>query len=100
MGELLAAPSADTLDGIAACLLHCSPRVRRSRLVGRGEDPDRLHNHLAFGEWFYRHALDPARRPEVIRVSTPVGMRWERWGDWAAGDPRWSFEIIDTDSLR
>src|SRR5688500_5179540 len=28
MGELLAAPSADRLEGVAVCLLHCSPDVR------------------------------------------------------------------------
>jgi hypothetical protein len=26
-------------------------------------------------------------------------MRWERWHDWTAEDPRWSFEVIDTDAL-
>jgi hypothetical protein len=100
VGELLAAPSADALDGIAACVLHCSPEVRRARLVERGEgSSDRLHDRLAFGEWFHRHTLDPAHMPHVIRVASPVGMRWERWADWTAGDPRWSFEVIDTDTL-
>jgi hypothetical protein len=37
--------------------------------------------------------------PHVIRIASPVGMRWERWADWTAGDPRWSFEVIDTDAL-
>jgi hypothetical protein len=26
-------------------------------------------------------------------------MRWERWEHWAAGDARWSFDVIDTDEL-
>lgn len=99
MGELLAAPSADALDGIAVCLLHCSPEVRRERLVGRGANPDGLHDHLALGEWFYRHALDPGHLPHVIRVASSVDMRWDRWHDWTAEDARWSFEVIDTDAL-
>jgi hypothetical protein len=98
MGELLAAPSADALDGIAVCLLHCSSETRRRRLIGRGANPDGLHDHLAFGEWFYGHALDPSHMPHVIRVASPVDMRWERWSGWTADDPRWSFEIIDTDA--
>ncbi len=99
MGELLAVPSADALDGIAICLLHCSREIRRQRLTSRGADPDRLHNHLAFGEWFYGHALDPSHMPHVIHVASAVEMRSERWYGWTADDPRWSFEIIDTDAL-
>jgi energy-coupling factor transporter ATP-binding protein EcfA2 len=99
VGELLAAPSADRLSGIAACLLHCSPATRRERLVARGLREDDLPDHIAFGEWFYRHMTDPTYRPEVIRVRTDVAMRWDRWSDWTASDHRWSFAIIDTDAL-
>lgn len=99
VGELLAAPSASRLSGIAACLLHCSPEVRRQRLVGRGMRPDGLHDHLAFGEWFIRHMTDPTYAPEVIRVPDVPLMRWDRWADWQRGDPRWSFEIVETDAL-
>ena len=31
-----------------------------------------LEDHLAFGEWFRRHALDPTHMPHVIRVA-PTG---------------------------
>jgi hypothetical protein len=99
VGELLAAPSADRLAGIAACVLHCSPDVRRARLVGRAERSDALADHLAFGEWLYQHTLDPGHHPEVIRVQTAAPMRWERWSAWVAGDERWRFEVIDTDAL-
>jgi hypothetical protein len=99
VGELLAAPSADSLDGVAACLLHCSPEVRRQRLLGRGEDPSALHDHLVFGEWMLRQTLDPTYHPEVIRAPSEVSMCWERWEGWGAGDPRWAFEVVDTDSL-
>jgi hypothetical protein len=96
VGELLAAPSADSLDGAAACLLYCSPEVRRERLLGRGEDPCALHDHLVFGEWTLRHTLDPTYHPEVIRVQSEVSMCWE---EWEARDPRWAFEVIYTDAL-
>jgi energy-coupling factor transporter ATP-binding protein EcfA2 len=99
VGELLAAPSADRLDGIAACLLHCSPAIRRERLIARGMREDELPDHLAFGQWFYGHVADPTYHPEVIKVRTRAPMRWDRWRDWTAGDPRWSFEVIDTDAL-
>lgn len=99
IGELLAAPSADRLEGIAACVLHCSPGVREARLRGRGEPEESLVHHVRFGEWFYRHSQDPGHAPEVIRVDSGVPMRWDRWEDWGSGDPRWTAHIIDTDSL-
>jgi len=99
VGELLAAPSAGRLDGIAACLLHCSLAARRERLIARGKREDELPDHLAFGRWFYGHMTDPAYQPEVIKVRTGVPMRWDRWSDWTAGDQRWSFEVIDTGAL-
>ncbi|MBO0981646.1 hypothetical protein [Microbacterium sp. SD291] len=99
MGELLAAPSADRLDGIAVCMLHCSPGVREHRLLDRGEDPAAIVHHNRFGEWFRAHTLDPAHAPEVIRVPSTVAMQWSRWDGIEAGDPRWRAAIVDTDSL-
>lgn len=99
MGELLAAPSADRLTGIAVCLLHCSPEVRGERLLHRGEHPEAIVHHNRFGEWFRAHTLDPAHAPEVIRVDSAVPMVWSRWADARAGDPQWRAEIIDTDPL-
>jgi energy-coupling factor transporter ATP-binding protein EcfA2 len=100
VGELLAAPSAEELDAVACLLLHCSQGVRRARLTERADaGPNRMDDHLAFGEWFYRHTVDPTYMPHVIRVESGVGMRWERWSDWAAGDERWRFDILDTYAL-
>ena len=99
MGELLAAPSAERLGGIAVCMLHCSPEIRTERLLARGEDPASIVHHNRFGEWFHAHTRDPRHAPEVIRVESAVPMRWERWGEWERGDPRWAAEIIDTDEL-
>lgn len=99
MGELLAAPSADRLDGIAICVLHCSPDVRARRLLARGEDPESIVHHVRFGEWFLAHTIDPAHAPEVIRVASDVPMQWSRWIDLPAGDIGWRAEIVDTDTL-
>lgn len=99
MGELLAAPSADQLEGIAVCVLHCSPEVRRNRLQARGEPDATLVHHIPFGEWFLDHTLDPTHSPQVIRIESATAMRWDRWENWAKGDPRWSPHVIDTDHL-
>nr|WP_314844488.1 hypothetical protein [uncultured Microbacterium sp.] len=97
MGELLAAPSADRLDGVAVCLLDCTPEARTERLLRRGEDPGSIVHHNRFGEWFRAHTLDPQHAPEVIVVDSGPTMRWERWADARRGDPAWQAEIIDTD---
>lgn len=99
MGELLAAPSAERLEGVVVCVLHCSPDVRTERLLRRGEDPAAIVHHNRFGEWFLGHTLDPAHAPEVIRVPSDVPMQWSRWAGAAAGDPRWRAEIVDNDLL-
>lgn len=98
-GELLAAPSADQLDGIAICVLASSPEVQQERLIGRGEPADSLVHHLRFGQWFRRHAEDPGHAPEVIRVDSAVPMVWSRWEGLSADDPRWPVSVIDTDGL-
>lgn len=96
-GELLAAPSTPLLNGVAACVLHCSPDVRVARLRLQGEPEDSFVHHVRFGEWFLRHSQDPAYAPDVIRVDDGVPMEWSRWEDWQSGDPRWDAHIVDTD---
>jgi hypothetical protein len=98
-GELLAAPSADHLEGVGVCLLDCRPDVQRERLRRRGEPPATIPHHLAFAEWIRGHVQDPAWRPEVITDAGWDEMRWERWSSLQRGDPRWSFDTIDTSEL-
>lgn len=98
-GELLAAPSADRLDGIAVHVLHCSPAMQERRLIGRGEPGDSLIHHLRFGTWFHRHAMDPTFQPEVIRVGSAVPMAWERWENVGDDRARWPVSVTDTDGL-
>lgn len=99
MGELLAAPSADRLDGIAVCVLHCAPESRAARLREHGEPEESLIHHIRFAEWFLRHSQDPLHDPDVIRIDSGAPMRWDRWQDWDRDDPRWTAQIVDTDVL-
>lgn len=95
-GELLAVPSADQLDGIAVCLLHCEPEVQMERLRARREPEELLHRHVAFNDWMLRHASDPTHMPEVITQAGWDAMEWERWMTLEPGDPRWQFVTLDT----
>ena len=76
-GEVLAAPSADRLDGFAACLLDCGPAEQERRLRERGDPEDLIPHHLAFAEWMRGHARDPHHRLDVIDAGWEE-MRWER----------------------
>jgi hypothetical protein len=95
-GEVLAAPSAERLERIAACLLDCAPEVQRGRLLARGEPPAVLPDHLAFAAWMREHAADPGHMPEVLIDNGWEEMRWERWPAPWRGDERWNVATIDT----
>jgi hypothetical protein len=104
LGELLAAPSATKLEGIAACHLDCDDEVRVERLRARGREwglpsDELLAEILRFSEYLRGHYADPAwHRPDERPNAWPE-MRWERWAAWERGDPRWSTLRIDTTSL-
>jgi energy-coupling factor transporter ATP-binding protein EcfA2 len=98
-GEVLAAPSADQLDGVRACLLHADPAQQEARLRGRGEPPDLFPAHLGFAAWMHGHAADPSHMPEVLTTDGWEEMRWERWIDRRAGDPSWNVAEVDTSPL-
>jgi hypothetical protein len=91
-GEVLAAPSADRLDGFAACLLDCAPEEQERRLRERGDPEDLLPHHLAFAEWMRGHARDPRHHLEVIDAGWDE-MRWDRLPD------AWEVPIIDTTEI-
>jgi broad-specificity NMP kinase len=90
--EVLAAPSADRLDGFAACLLDCGPEEQERRLRRRGDPEDLLPHHLAFAEWMRAHARDPHHRLDVIDAGWEE-MRWERLPD------AWEVAEIDVTEL-
>lgn len=98
-GEVLAAPSADRLDGIRACLLHADPESQEERLRGRGDPAALLPDHVAFAAWMSAHAEDPSHMPEVLTADGWEEMRWERWLGRGRDDPDWNVAMIDTSAL-
>ncbi|MFD5233196.1 hypothetical protein ACFWJ5_32655 [Streptomyces qaidamensis] len=99
LGELLAAPSAPLLDGIAVCLVDATAPVRRARLAER--DPGRcgpkaIDAYTGWAAWHRKHALDPSHRPDVIIDNSWPEMVWHRWTGWNTGDPRWHTQMLDT----
>lgn len=99
LGEVLAAPSAPLLDGIAVCLVDVADEPRRRRLIKR--DPGRwdsaaIDAFLSWAAWHREHARDPHHRPEVIIGGSWPAMAWDRWTGWSLEDPRWRTHLIDT----
>lgn len=100
LGELLAAPSAPGLDGIAACLLDCSDAVREARSLARGVDPRwPIQPQLNWAAWHRRHARDPRWQPHVIDSNGPAAHRYDRWRTWTGDDLRWQVHVLDTSDL-
>ena len=98
-GEVLAAPSAVDLEGVAVCLLDLSPEAQTSRLAGRGDDPALLADHHAFADWMRGHAGDPGHMPHVLSAQGWDAMRWQRWVGVDPADGNWGTEIVDTSVL-
>ncbi len=97
-GEVVAAPSADRLDGVAVCLLDVDRDTQAARLAARGDDPALLGHHAAFADWMRGHATDPHHRPEVLQTGGWEQMRWERLSRFAEPDC-WAMQVIETSSL-
>ncbi|WP_194897227.1 hypothetical protein [Catenulispora pinisilvae] len=99
LGEILAAPSAPLLDGIAVCLIDVADEPRRGRLARRDGgrwDERALDSFCGWAAWQREHARDPRARPAVIADDSWPEMVWSRWTGWASDDPRWRTEVIDT----
>ncbi len=94
VGEVVAAPSADRLERIAACLLDLDADAQAARLAERGDDPALLAHHVAFADWMRAHARDPGHMPHVLTTNAWSRMRWERSG---AGS--WTVPVVETSSL-
>lgn len=95
-GEVVAAPSAGGLDRVAACFLDCDPESQRARLLGRGDPPSLLPDHLAFAAWMRAHAADPGHAPEVLTTGGWEEMRWDRLAGRRRGDSDWNVATIET----
>jgi hypothetical protein len=102
LGEVLAAPSATRVNGIAACLVDCDDDERmrrlRPRYDGRVADPHQLWDFLAWALWLRRHSIDPQTFTGPVRDDADTTWAWERWERWQAGDPRWTTFVLDTTS--
>jgi hypothetical protein len=94
-GEVVAAPSAPTID-IAVCLLDIDETAQRERLRRHGDPEENLPSHVAFADWMRRHACDPRHMPHV-RTGGWQAMRWSRLTDMAAD--RWRISVIDGSNL-
>jgi energy-coupling factor transporter ATP-binding protein EcfA2 len=95
-GEVVAAPSADNLEGIAACLLDVSPDVQAARLAQRGDDPRLFADHIAFADWMRGHARDPGHMPHVLSTNGWDAMRWDRLTNVDPSSGGWAVHVIDT----
>ena len=91
-GEVLAAPSAPTVD-IAVCLLDVTETAQRERLRRRGDPEELLPHHVAFASWLRRHAEDPGYMPDVLTTGGWADMQWSRLTDL----PRscWRMTVLD-----
>jgi len=98
-GEVLAAPSAVELDGVAVCLLDLSPDAQSARLNRRGDDPALLPDHHAFAEWMRSQARDPRHMLHVLSTDGWEAMLWKRWTDIDPASGGWGMEVIDTTEL-
>jgi hypothetical protein len=99
LGEVLAAPSAPLLEGIAVCLVDVADDVRRDRLTARDAgrwDASAVDAFLGWAAWHRGHARNPHHRPDVIIKGSRPGMAWHRWTGWTAEDPRWRTHLLDT----
>jgi hypothetical protein len=95
-GEVVAAPSADKLDAIAACLLDVNAETQTARLTQRGDDPRLFDDHRAFADWMRGHARDPRHMPHVLTTNGWEAMRWERLGNLDPSNGGWAVHVIDT----
>ena len=98
LGELLAAPRAIELEGIAPCLLDCHDFVRWQRILDIGIDPEWPIGMDTFC-WavFHRmHARDPQWEQHVCTDREHEPSLWSRWLGWSKDDPRWNVFIHDS----
>ncbi|MFB7617917.1 hypothetical protein [Kitasatospora sp. NPDC056181] len=99
LGEVLAAPSAPLLNGIAVCLIDVADQDLRDRLAVRDGgrwDQAATDAFCGWAAWHRGHARDPRFRPDVIIDGSRPEMAWHRWTTWTAEDPRWRTHLIDT----
>lgn len=93
IGEVLAAPSAPLLNGLATCLLDVADDERLRRLDRRDPgkwSPGQRQAFLNWAAWHRGHAAGPGHHPEVLTRGAWAEMVWNRWPS------SWSVTTIDT----
>ncbi len=95
-GELIAAPSATKVGGLAVCILDADADTQTARLRHRGDPEEYLPLHLGFAQWMREHAIDPVPRLDVLKASGWEAMQWDRLNSIGPNDPRWRVRLIDT----
>jgi len=98
LGEIVCSPSIEQVDVFHTCLLDCDDVTRVDRLRARGTYGPNMQI-LCWAAFLRVHAVDPSWCPEVIQMSEPSIMRWERWTKRQRGDAIWRQEVIDTSRL-
>ena len=100
-GEVLACPSATSLDGIEAMLLDCADVRRIDRIRARDGANAKLATQemLCWAAWLRMHATDPQWRQDVIQAQGEPNMDWKRWSSWPRGDARWKVSVLDNTAL-
>ena len=98
LGEVLAAPRAVELEGIAPCLLDVHDAKRLERWLANGVDPNwPVHmDHFCWAVFHRMHARDPRFEQHVLKKMGYADAVWSRWDQWTAGDPRWNVFIHDS----
>jgi hypothetical protein len=95
-GELVAAPSATKVGGLAICILDANAEAQTARLQQRGDPKEYLPLHLGYAQWMREHAIAPTDRLDVLKLPGWERMQWERLGLIGMNDPRWRVRLIDT----
>ena len=101
LGEVLACPSAISIEGIHALLLDCSDVLRIERIRARDGDQAKgaSQEMLCWAAWLRMHASDPQWRQDVIQAESAIEMNWHAWSSWQKGDARWNVHVLDNSSL-
>jgi hypothetical protein len=101
LGEVLACPSAQAIEGIHALLLDCADVARIDRIRARdGSDAKWASQEmLCWAAWLRMHASDPQWRQDVIQAQGASGMHWKNWSSWSRNDARWRVAVLDNTYL-
>jgi hypothetical protein len=100
LGEVLASPSADQLEGIAVMLVDVDDTVRLARLERRSLTALYLDGGagiLQWAAWHREHAHNPRFAQQQLTTDAWASMKWERWTLLPPGS--WRIPILDTTEL-